>query len=199
MAFKWRSGKATFSSGLRLTGDTTFTAQNDQHTRMIMFKYCWWRSITRINYLLRPSLKSDIYHVIYAWNGPNISPPSRRSVELLATGEPVDHVERPLGLVKRNHVTGIANQDLGEVAHTLGVASQVATHMPTLNGNMWIPLERCRYCMSIYLDKSETVSLGYFGAQMKEGLFCSYIPQFPLGFEVLVLSTPFHGGDETLS
>lgn len=56
--------------------------------------------------------------------------PVLASVERLPAREPVDEVERPHGLVVRHHVTGVPHQHHSQVAHVLGVARQVAAHVP---------------------------------------------------------------------
>ena len=55
---------------------------------------------------------------------------SAASVERFAAGEPVDEVERPQGLVVRHHVAGVPHQRHRQVAHALGVASQLVAHVP---------------------------------------------------------------------
>ena len=56
--------------------------------------------------------------------------PVLASVERLPAREPVDEVERPQGLVVRHHVAGVPHQRHRQVAHVLGVASQLVAHVP---------------------------------------------------------------------
>ena len=52
------------------------------------------------------------------------------SVEGFPAGESADEVERPHGLVVRHHVAGVPHQHHRQVAHVLGVASQLVGHVP---------------------------------------------------------------------
>ena len=55
--------------------------------------------------------------------------PSFSLFELLSTGESIDHIKCPFGLVEWDHVAGVPDQHQGEVSHRLGVPSQIFAHI----------------------------------------------------------------------